>query len=154
MGLPIVRNIYVNPTTGNDENTGLNSSRPLASLEQAIKTLNAITRIGAAAASGDIEINISANTAMTGVPRAYKSFKINANSVTLTTSASGYIELYGDINVQVYAGTLSGGSEALFRHVYGKLIVEITGTTIVNNPAIVRTVASHPIFISQTGRSE
>lgn len=151
LGLPIVRNIYVNPTTGSDENTGLNSSRPLASLEQAIKTLNAVTRIGAAYASGDIEINITANTSLTGIPRAFKSFKINGNSVTLTTTASGYIELYGDINVQVYAGTLAGSAEAMFRHVYGKLNLEITGTAVVNNPSIIRTVSTHPISVSQTG---
>lgn len=151
MGLPIVRNIYVNPTTGSDENTGLNSARPLASLEQAIKTLNSVTRIGSAYASGDIEINVAANTTLTGVPRSYKSFKINGNSFTLTTSASGYIELYGDINVQVYAGTFAGSSESMFRHVYGKLNVEVTGSAVINNPSIIRTITSHPISVSQTG---
>lgn len=151
LGLPIVRNIYVNPTTGSDENTGLNRSKPLASLEQAIKTLNAVTRIGAACASGDIEINITANTSLTGIPRAFKSFKINGNSVTLTTTTSGYIELYGDINVQVYAGTLAGSGEAMFRHVYGKLNLEVTGTAVVNTPSIIRTISSHPISVSQTG---
>ncbi|HFI9227240.1 TPA: hypothetical protein ACGSNT_003037, partial [Escherichia coli] len=151
LGLPIVRNIYVNPTTGSDENTGLNSSRPLASIEQAIKVLNIVSRIGIASSSACVDINICSTTTITGIPRAYKSFRLNVVKGSINTTANGYIEVYGDLNIYIYSGTISGSSESLIRHVFGRLNVEITGNAIVNTPSIVKTTTSHPISISQTG---
>lgn len=150
-GLPFPRDIYVNPTTGSDSNTGLTSARPLATVEQAIKNLNIIERLGIAKSAPDMVINVLSNATMSSVVRAFKSFRLSISSITLNTSSSGYIELYGDLNIQLSNGTVAGSAEALLRHVYGKLNVEVSGTSTISTPAIVRTISQHPITLTQNG---
>ncbi|MFV8840323.1 hypothetical protein [Enterobacter hormaechei] len=149
VNLDYSREIHVNPSSGNDQNTGLVTSRPLATLERAIDLTNKISRNGSF--SADFVINVYGSLSLTRIVRSYRGFRLNASSVTITTSTSGYIELYGDMNVQLNSGTLAGNSEPLLRHLYGKLNIEVGGTVAITTPAVVRTLSSHPIDLSQTG---
>ncbi|MEX9793587.1 hypothetical protein [Morganella morganii] len=147
--LDYIREIHVNPITGSDQNTGLAYSRPLATLERAIEIINKINRNGQG--NADFVINVYGSISLSRVVRSHKGFRLNASSVTITTSTGGYIELYGNVNVKLNSGTISGFAEPLFRHLYGKLNIEVGGTTKITTPAIVRTLSSHSIDLSQTG---
>lgn len=150
-GIDFYREIFVHSTNGSDNNSGLTTTRPLATLEQALRNLNIIERVGISKSSPDTIINIFTDVTLSSVTRVFKSFRLNASSVVLTTSSNGYIELYGDLNVKCTNGTITGTAEALFRHVYGKINVEVSGTATISTPAIVRTVSQHPITLTQNG---
>ncbi|EPV7531672.1 hypothetical protein ACV939_004181, partial [Escherichia coli] len=50
-----------------------------------------------------VDINICSTTTITGIPRAYKSFRLNVVKGSINTTANGYIEVYGDLNIYIAA---------------------------------------------------
>lgn len=133
LGMDFYREIFVNPSSGNDENTGFVSGRAVASLERAIEIINIVQQRGSF--RGNFVINVSGSLALTRVVRAYKDIRINAASSVITSGNTGYIEMNG-IDVILASGTFSG-TAALLRHVAGNNKVYLIGSAVVNTPAIV-----------------
>ncbi|MEX9792251.1 phage head-binding domain-containing protein [Morganella morganii] len=126
LGLDFVREIFVNSSTGSDENTGMTPSKPLASLEMAIEVINKLQAKGNH--NPVFVINILSNIVMTRVVRSYKGFRINAASMTITSSNSAYIELSGNINITTASGTIAG-EQSMFYLLSGNVVVNVIGTS-------------------------
>lgn len=147
LGMDFYREVFVNPTTGNDENSGLVSGRAVASLERAIEIINIVQQRGNF--RGNFVINVSGSIALTRVVRAYKDFRINAAGSVITSSNTGHIEMRG-IDVILASGTFSG-TAALLRHVADSNRVYLIGSVVVNTPAIVTaTIGLGTLHINQT----
>lgn len=146
LGMDFYREVFVNPTTGNDENSGFVSGRPVASLERAIEIINIVQQKGKL--KGDFVINVAESVSLTRVVTSYKGFRINAASVTITSSPSAYIQLSGDINVTLASGTFSG-TAALLYQLSGKISVLIIGSAVVSTPAVITSTTQGQIFIQQ-----
>lgn len=147
LGMDFTREIFVNPATGNDENSGFVSGRAVASLERAIEIINIVQQRGNF--RGNFVINVSGSIALTRVVRAYKDFRINAAGSVITSSNTGHIEMSG-IDVILSSGTFSG-TAALLRHVADSNRVYLIGSVVVNTPAIVTaTIGLGTLHINQT----
>lgn len=146
LGMDYYREIFVNPTTGNDENSGFVSRRAVASLERAIEIVNIVRQKGGF--RGDFVINVTGNVSLTRVVTSYKGFRINASSVTITSSPSAYIQLSGDINVTLASGTFSG-TAALLYQLSGKIGIFVIGTSAISTPAVITSTTQGQIFLQQ-----
>ncbi|EPD7603447.1 hypothetical protein ACSD1E_002492 [Escherichia coli] len=146
LGMDYYRELFVNPSTGSDENSGFTSSRPVASLERAIEIINIVQQKGKF--KGDFVINVSESVSLTRVVTSYKGFRINASSVTITTSPSAYIQLSGDINVTFASGTFSG-TAALLYQLSGKIGIFVIGTAAISTPAVITSTTQGQIFLQQ-----
>lgn len=146
LGMDFYREIFVNPTTGNDENTGFVSGRAVASLERAIEIVNIVRQKGGF--RGDFVINITGSVSLTRVVTSYKGFRINASSVTITASPGAYIQLSGDINVTLASGTFSG-TAALLYQLSGKIGIFVIGTAAISTPAVITSTTQGQIFLQQ-----
>ncbi|WLW41413.1 hypothetical protein LJIJOHLM_00121 [Escherichia phage KKP 3954] len=146
LGMDFTREIFVNPATGNDENSGFVSGRAVASLERAIEIVNIVRQKGGF--RGDFVINVTGSVSLTRVVTSYKGFRINASSVTITASPSAYIRLSGDINVTLASGTFSG-TAALLYQLSGKISVFIIGSAVVSTPAVITSTTQGQIFLQQ-----
>ena len=146
LGMDFYREVFVNPTTGNDENSGLVSRRPVASLERAIEIINIVQQKGKF--KGDFVINVAESVSLTRVVTSYKGFRINASSATITSSPSAHIELSGDINVTLVSGTFSG-TAALLYQLPGKIGVFIIESAVVSTPAVITSTKRGQIFLQQ-----
>lgn len=146
LGMDYYRELFVNPSTGSDENSGFTSSRPVASLERAIEIINIVQQKGKF--KGDFVINVAESVSLTRVVTSYKGFRINASSVTITTSPSAYIQLSGDINVTFASGTFSG-TAALLYQLSGKIGIFVIGTAAISTPAVITSTTQGQIFLQQ-----
>ncbi|MDV7071340.1 hypothetical protein R3J21_07265 [Citrobacter werkmanii] len=146
LGMDFYREIFVNPSSGNDENTGFVSGRAVASLERAIEIINIVQQRGSF--RGDFVINITGSLSLSRVVTSYKGFRINASSVTVTSSASAYIQLSGDINVTLASGTFSG-TAALLYQLSGKIGVFVIGTATISTPSVITSTTQGQIFLQQ-----
>lgn len=146
LGMDFTREIFVNPATGNDENSGFVSGRAVASLERAIEIVNIVRQKGSF--RGDFVINVTGSVSLTRVVTSYKGFRINASSVTITSSPSAYIQLSGDTNVTLASGTFSG-TAALLYQLSGKISVFIIGSAVVSTPAVITSTTQGQIFLQQ-----
>lgn len=147
LGMDFYREIFVNPATGNDENSGFVSGRAVASLERAVEIINIVQQRGSF--RGNFVINVSGSIALTRVVRAYKDFRINAAGSVITSSNTGHIEISG-IGVILASGTFSG-TAALLRHVADSNKVYLIGSVVVNTPAIVTaSIGLGTLHINQT----
>lgn len=146
LGMDYYRELFVNPSTGSDENSGFTSSRPVASLERAIEIINIVQQKGKF--KGDFVINVAESVSLTRVVTSYKGFRINASSVTITTSPSAYIQLSGDINVTLASGTFSG-TAALLYQLSGKIGIFVIGTAAISTPSVITSTSQGQIFLQQ-----
>lgn len=146
LGMDYYRELFVNPSTGSDENSGLTSARPVASLERAIEIINIVQQNGKF--KGDFVINVAESVSLTRTVTSYKGFRINASSATITSSPSAYIQLSGDINVTLASGTFSG-TAALLYQLTGKISVFIIGSAVVSTPAVITSTTQGQIFLQQ-----
>ena len=146
LGMDYYRELFVNPSTGSDENSGFTSARPVASLEQAIEIINIVQQKGKF--KGDFVINVAESVSLTRVVTSYKGFRINASSVTITASPSAYIQLSGDINVTFASGTFSG-TAALLYQLSGKIGIFVIGTAAISTPAVITSTTQGQIFLQQ-----
>lgn len=146
LGMDFHREVFVNPTTGNDENSGLVSRSPVASLERAIEIINIVQQKGKI--KGDFVINVAESVSLTRVVTSYKGFRINASSATITSSSSANIQLSGDINVTLASGTFSG-TAALLYQLPGKIGVFIIDSAVVSTPAVITSTTRGQITIQQ-----
>lgn len=146
LGMDFTREIFVNPATGNDENSGFVSGRAVASLERAIEIVNIVRQKGSF--RGDFVINVTGSVSLTRVVTSYKGFRINASSVTITSSPSAYIQLSGDINVTLASGTFSG-TAALLYQLSGKIGIFVIGTAAISTPAVITSTKQGQIFLQQ-----
>lgn len=146
LGMDYYRELFVNPSTGSDENSGFTSSRPVASLERAIEIINIVQQKGKF--KGDFVINVAESVSLTRVVTSYKGFRINASSVTITSSPSAYIQLSGDINVTFASGTFSG-TAALLYQLSGKIGIFVIGTAAISTPAVITSTTQGQIFLQQ-----
>ena len=146
LGMDFYREVFVNPSTGSDENSGFTSARAVATLERAIEIINKVQQKGSF--TGAFVINIAGSVTLTRVVTCYKSFRINASSVTVTASPSAYIQLSGDINVTLASGSFTG-TAALLYYTTGKLGVFVIGSAVVSTTAIVTATAHGQITIQQ-----
>lgn len=146
LGMDYYRELFVNPSTGSDENSGFTSSRPVASLERAIEIINIVQQKGKF--KGDFVINVAESVSLTRAVTSYKGFRINASSVTITASPSAYIQLSGDINVTLASGTFSG-TAALLYQLSGKIGIFVIGTAAISTPAVITSTTQGQIFLQQ-----
>ena len=146
LGMDFYREVFVNPSTGSDENSGFTSARAVATLERAIEIINKVQQKGSF--TGAFVINITGSVTLTRVVTCYKSFRINASAATVTASTSAYIQLSGDINVTLASGTFTG-TAALLYHTMGKIGVFVIGSAVVSTTAIVTATAPGQITIQQ-----
>ena len=146
LGMDYYRELFVNPSTGSDENSGFTSSRPVASLERAIEIINIVHQKGKF--KGDFVINVAESVSLTRAVTSYKGFRINASSVTITASPSAYIQLSGDINVTLASGTFSG-TAALLYQLSGKIGIFVIGTAAISTPAVITSTTQGQIFLQQ-----
>ena len=146
LGMDYYRELFVNPSTGNDENSGFVSRNPVASLERAVEIINIVQQEGKF--KGDFVINVAESVSLTRVVTSYKGFRINASSATITSSPSAYIQLSGDINVTLASGTFSG-TAALLYQLSGKISVLIIGSAVVSTPAVITSTTQGQIFLQQ-----
>lgn len=146
LGMDYYRELFVNPSTGSDENSGFTSARPVASLERAIEIINIVQQKGKF--KGDFVINVAESVSLTRAVTSYKGFRINASSVTITASPSAYIQLSGDINVTLASGTFSG-TAALLYQLSGKIGIFVIGTAAISTPAVITSTTQGQIFLQQ-----
>ncbi|MCA8591793.1 phage head-binding domain-containing protein [Escherichia coli] len=146
LGMDFYREVFVNPTTGNDENSGFVSRSPVASLERAIEIINIVQQKGKF--KGDFVINVAESVSLTRVVTSYKGFRINASSATITSSPSAYIQLSGDINVTLASGTFSG-TAALLYQLPGKIGVFIIDSAVVSTTAVITSTTRGQILLQQ-----
>lgn len=146
LGMDFYREVFVNPTTGNDENSGFVSRSPVASLERAIEIINIVQQKGKL--KGDFVINVAESVSLTRVVTSYKGFRINASSATITSSPSAYIQLSGDINVTLASGTFSGNAALLYQ-LPGKIGVFIIDSAVVSTPAVITSTTRGQILLQQ-----
>lgn len=148
LGMDYYRELFVNPSTGSDENSGFTSARPVASLERAIEIINKVQQKGSF--TGAFVINITGSVTLTRVVTCYKSFRINAASATITSSPSAYIRLSGDANVTLASGTFSGTAALLYQAGL-RVGVFLTGAVVVNTPAVLTSTAAGVISMQVLG---